>query len=113
MSPAAAAFASACNAPGLPAAVVVGGTDGAVVACVVAGVVAAVWLVPPHPASATARTTTTEARTIRLMLAVSRQAPETRLNALPTRLSRAQRALTTSAWRDCASILGDGRATLA
>src|SRR5581483_806946 len=85
MSPAAAAFASACNAPGLPTAVVVGSTDGAVVACAVAGLVAAVRLMRPHPASATAKTTATEARTIRLMFAVSRQAPETRLNALPTR----------------------------
>src|SRR5690348_6211033 len=84
MSPAAAAFASACNAPGLPAAVVVGVTDGAPVSCVVAGFVAAVWLVPPHPVSAMARTIGTEARTIRLMLAVSWQAPEACLNALPT-----------------------------
>src|SRR5581483_975316 len=88
MSPAAAAFASACNAPGLPAAVVVGAADGGVVACAVTGVVAAVWLVPPHPASATTRAT--DARTIRLMLAVSRQAPETRLNALLTRPRRSR-----------------------
>src|SRR5690242_18045830 len=85
MSPAAAAFASAFNAPGPPVAVVVGASDRAVVPFVAARVLAALWLVPPHPASATARTTATEARTIRLMLAVSRHAHETGLNARPTR----------------------------
>src|SRR5690348_2023038 len=80
MSPAAAAFASACSAPGPLAAVLAGACGTVVVTCVVACAVAAVWVEPPHPATTAASPTTAKVRTIR-MLPVSRRPPEARLNA--------------------------------
>jgi hypothetical protein len=81
MSPAAAAFASACNAPGLL------GTDTELVVTgfvVVVGAAArvVVWfaLELPHPAAATTRSSMAGIGTNQFMPKVSNRAPEGRLN---------------------------------
>src|SRR5437764_13852069 len=85
MSPAAAEFASACNAPGaLPGEdVVVPPVEGLVV-WVVPGIVgAAAWCVPelPQPAATASAVTTAAPRKTRVTAAVSPPPPEPRLNA--------------------------------
>src|SRR5207302_8694569 len=92
MSPAAAAFASACSAPGPPGCDVVleeVAGRGLLAACVlVAG--ATLWLEVPQPAAATSANRIAGVRVSRRMLSVSRREPEPRLNASADRRPKRQ-----------------------
>src|SRR6266566_750086 len=102
MSPAAAAFASACSAPGpLAGVAVVAGGDvlaGAGVPVVAVGLLAE----PPQPAPTTASISTAEPRASQRTVPVSSRLPESRLNARQARAEETSSSITAPAERSFA-----------